>query len=232
MEIDKEKGFIRLFRELLNWEWYEDSNVKSLFIHCLLKANYIDKKWRAKVIKKGSFITSSENLAKELRMTRKQIRTALEKLQSTNEITCKTTSKYTYITVNNWSKYQDKENAGMKSSNNFKNINDIAELHKIFEISYPDKKEITPAAEKWLNYMREKGKKYNNKTSIESFIGKLIDLSEGNNENAKNIIENAIAHNWNGIYPIKTEDNKQNNTEHEKELAEREEYYKSLARSN
>ena len=232
MDIDKEKGFIKLYRGIENWEWYNEPNVKILFIHCLLKANYIEKKWQGKVIQKGSFITSLDNLVKELRMSKQQIRTALAKLQSTNEITCKTTRQYTYITVNNWRKYQE-ENTNDHRRNKPERFNDIEELRKIFDISFPDKQNFMPAITKWLDYMREKGKKLNNKASIETFIKKLMSLSGGNIKDAENIIDNAIAHNWNGIFEIpvpapKTKENKQNNDT----LAEREAYYDSLARSN
>ena len=37
-------GFIKLYRSMLQWEWYDDVNVKVLFLHLLLKANYEEKK--------------------------------------------------------------------------------------------------------------------------------------------------------------------------------------------
>lgn len=237
MDIDKEKGFLKLYRGMLTWEWYNEPNVKILFIHCLLKANYTDKKWQGKTIKKGSFVSSLDNLSKELRMSKMQIRTALAKLQSTNEISCKTTSRYTYITLNNWNKYQEEKTTNdYKGNNDYKpkTINDIEELRKIFDISFPDKENFMPEAQKWLDYMREKGKKLNNKASIEAFVKKLIDLSGGNIENAENIINNAIAHNWNGIYPLISEKNKPNESAkaNKQTLTDREAYYDSLARSD
>ncbi len=35
-------GYIALHRQMLNWEWYKNTNTKVLFIHLLLKANYKD----------------------------------------------------------------------------------------------------------------------------------------------------------------------------------------------
>ena len=39
-------GYIKLHRKLLEWEWYSDTNVKIVFLHCLLMANHDDTKWR------------------------------------------------------------------------------------------------------------------------------------------------------------------------------------------
>lgn len=33
-------NFVKLSRKMLNWEWYTDVNTKTLFIHCLLRANW------------------------------------------------------------------------------------------------------------------------------------------------------------------------------------------------
>jgi hypothetical protein len=77
-----------------------------LFIHCLLKANYNDKKWHGIEIKRGSFITSLRTLSKETHLSIQQTRTSLDKLISTNEITNKSTSHYRVITIVNFNKYQ------------------------------------------------------------------------------------------------------------------------------
>ena len=100
-------GYIKLFRKLKNWEWYQDQNTKSLFIHCLLSANKYPDKWRGKSIKNGTFITSYQKLADELGLSVRNIRTAIKHLKSTNELTVKTTNKYTVIKVENWPLYQD-----------------------------------------------------------------------------------------------------------------------------
>lgn len=99
-------GWILLHRTMLEWEWYSDANTSRLFIHCLLKANHTDKKWQGNTVKRGDFITSGDKLAKELRLTRNQVRTSIKKLKSTNEITSKGASQHTVITVVNYDRYQ------------------------------------------------------------------------------------------------------------------------------
>lgn len=103
--------FIQIHRKLIDWEWYKNWNVFIIFIHCLLKANWKDKKWEWNIIRRWEFITSYQNLANELswkhsKFTVMQVRTALKKLNVTWELTIKTTNKFTLIKVNNYNEYQ------------------------------------------------------------------------------------------------------------------------------
>ena len=100
-----EKSFIKLYRSLLDWEWYSDNNTKALFIHCLLKANFKDKVWRGVEIKRGSFLTSLDSLSTETGLSVQKIRTSLKRLKSTNELTSESNNQYRIITLNNYDKF-------------------------------------------------------------------------------------------------------------------------------
>lgn len=108
------KGFIKLHRKMLDWEWYSDANVKSVFLHLLLTANFTSTRWRGIEIEAGQRIIGVEKLGSQLGLTRQQTRTALNKLKSTGEITIESTSKYTLVTVCNWEEYQSE---GEKATN-------------------------------------------------------------------------------------------------------------------
>lgn len=99
-------NWIKLFTKFTTWEWYKDQNTKSLFIHCLLKANWKEAKFMGEIIPRGSFVTSLDSLAKELGLSVQEIRTALKHLISTGELTSKSTNKYRIITVVNHEMYQ------------------------------------------------------------------------------------------------------------------------------
>lgn len=101
-----DEEFLKLFRKLIYWEWYKDVNTFKLFIHCLIMANWKDGNWKGMPYKRGQFYTSIEHLASETGLTIRQTRTALDHLQKTNEVTCKTTNKNTLITVVSFDKYQ------------------------------------------------------------------------------------------------------------------------------
>lgn len=102
-------GWIKLHRSLIQWEWYDDINVKVTFIHLLLSANHAPRKWRGIDIGRGQLWTSIGNLAKETGLSEKQIRNCLKKLESTSEIVTQGASNGTMITVCKYDSYQAKE---------------------------------------------------------------------------------------------------------------------------
>ena len=62
-------NFIKLSRKLMDWEWYTDEHTKTLFIHCLLKANWKKGNYKGITVNRGEFITSLQNLAIETGLT-------------------------------------------------------------------------------------------------------------------------------------------------------------------
>jgi hypothetical protein len=102
-------GWIKLHRQLLEWEWYDDTNTKCLFLHCLLRANHSDTEWRGHNIKRGQFLTSVDTLTRETGLSVSQIRTSLKKLISTNEIASKSQARSTVITVLGYDSHQDND---------------------------------------------------------------------------------------------------------------------------
>lgn len=119
------KEFIKVYRKFMEWEWYTDVNTKTLFLHCLLRANWKAGSWKGINYRPGEFITSLPSLAEESGLSVQQVRTSLEKLISTGEITSKTTDSVTgrkltrnrIITVNNWDEYQV-DNSQINGQNN------------------------------------------------------------------------------------------------------------------
>ena len=111
--------YIKLFRKMLNWEWYTDINTKVLFLHCLLKANWKDGSWHGYEYKRGQFITSLPSLAKETGLSIRQVRTALDHLKSTGEVTVKNYPKFRIITVVSYDSFQgsDRQNDRKTTSN-------------------------------------------------------------------------------------------------------------------
>ena len=110
-------GFIALQRKILDWEWYTDPNTFRLFIHLLLKANHAPKKWQGQIIDRGQVITGRITLSKELKLSEQQIRTSINKLKKTEEITSTATSHYTLITLVNYNSYQDKPKTATNKAN-------------------------------------------------------------------------------------------------------------------
>jgi hypothetical protein len=99
-------GWIKVHRKIQEWEWYTDSKSVHLFIHILIKANHVARKWRGIDIMPGQFITSRDKLAAETGISAQSVRTILQRMKDTNELTIKSTSQYTMVSVCNWATYQ------------------------------------------------------------------------------------------------------------------------------
>lgn len=173
------EGWISLYRKFLEWEWYDYPTVKIIFLHCLLSANHKNIKWRDIVIKRGQLVTSYEKLATLNGLTVQQVRTALEKLQSTHEITYQSTSQYSIITVKNYNLYQDSNKAKTEASNNqirgqnnkriTTNNNDNKERDNKLSLSIEERDILK-------NYLLELNQKRKNKIEdIDAYIRKLVE---------------------------------------------------------
>lgn len=99
-------GYIKLHRKLLEWGWYKDQNTKAVFLHLLMLASYKDNEVCGYHIKPGQVVCGRKQLANDLGLSESTIRTALKHLKLTNEITIKSTNKFSIITIENWGKYQ------------------------------------------------------------------------------------------------------------------------------
>lgn len=111
------QGYIKLHRKIVDWEWYDDINTKTLFIHILLMANFEDKRWHGELVKRGSFLTSYQSLSVQTGLSVQEIRTSIKKLISTNDITKISNKKNTLIIVPNYNLYQDNQQSIEQSDN-------------------------------------------------------------------------------------------------------------------
>lgn len=100
------EGYIKIHRKMLDWEWYDDLNTRCVFLHLLLTANWRERRWHGIVIGPGQVITGRKQLAEEVGISERAVRTALVRLVNSKTISLKTTNKGTVITVENWAKYQ------------------------------------------------------------------------------------------------------------------------------
>ena len=72
-----EEGYVKIYRSLLKWEWYDDINTFRVFLHLLLTVNYYDEQWHSITVKRGSRISSYGKLRKETRLSPQNVRTSI-----------------------------------------------------------------------------------------------------------------------------------------------------------
>ena len=128
-------SWIKIFRELLQWEWFQKAEMVQLFIYLLLKANCVDKQWQGITIKRGQLATSNATMRQDLRLSEQQIRTCIKRLISTGEITYKSTNRYVVITICNYDKYQEIGNSINEQNNEQTNNQSTDEQRAINEQS-------------------------------------------------------------------------------------------------
>lgn len=103
-------GWIKLHRNLKDWEYYDDHNATRLLIHLLVSVNYEDKKWKETTVKAGTMVSSWQHLAHETGLSLKQIRLAMSKLERAGEavrqVAGKGAGKWQVISLVKWDKMQ------------------------------------------------------------------------------------------------------------------------------
>lgn len=157
-------GWIKLHRSTLKWEWYDDLPTFRLFTHLLLSVNYEQKQWRGITVEPGQIITGRKALSAATKLSEMQIRGALEKLKKTKEITIKSYSKFSVITVNGWKEYQqsNQQNDHQTTNNQPTNSHQTTttkEGEEIKERKKVKKKRVfnPPTLDDVISYFIEKG---------------------------------------------------------------------------
>ena len=107
------RGYVKLWRKVLDEGWIKNHKLWVFWTYCLLKATH--KEYNATVgyqiesLLPGQFIAGLRKASEETGLTISEIRTILKFLQRNECLTIKTTNKYSIFTLVNWNKYQSKE---------------------------------------------------------------------------------------------------------------------------
>ncbi|MEI3388062.1 MAG: hypothetical protein V8R42_06550 [Clostridia bacterium] len=250
------EGWIKVHRKLVDWEWYNDINVKVVFLHLLLTANHKEKQWKGQTILRGQKLTSIEHLADDVGLTFQQTRTALKKLKSTHEITIKTTNKNTLITIEKFNNYQFEIDEDNKQNNKqFNNLitNNQQTNNKQITTNKNEKNDNNDNIKKEKNKKRKTFEEVlaeNNcseeleitvrdfidmrKTIKKPMTSKALELLFRNLEKLTNLEEEKIAilnqsieHGWQTVYPLKT-NNMRNSSKGEIKEEEKQEELKEI----
>lgn len=98
-------NWIKLYRKICDWQWYQDAKMVHLFVHLMLKASIMNE---SGLSDSWQLCTSLRILSKETGLSLQNIRTCIGKLQRTGEITFRTlpTHQQSIITICNFDSYQ------------------------------------------------------------------------------------------------------------------------------
>ena len=149
-------GWIKIYRQITKWEWYKNYVVKDVFLHLLLLANHDEQMWEGVSIQRGQVVTSYSKLADALGFTVQQVRTAINKLKSTREITYKSTSKYSLITIEKYNEYQETFFETNKAINAISNNQSTSNQQAINKQSTTNKNDKNNIIYIYINKIKEK----------------------------------------------------------------------------
>jgi hypothetical protein len=115
------RGFIKLWRKICFDGLQQDHLTFTLWVYILCKVTHIPRNiiFNGKKVhlEPGQMITGRKRLAKELRVGEQRIRTSLQRLQEYENLTIRTTRRYSIISVTNWERYQLCDSQANQTSN-------------------------------------------------------------------------------------------------------------------
>lgn len=116
------QGWFKIYRQIEDWEWYKSPNTRHLFEHLIGRANVEPKRFKGTLLHRGELITSVGHLSDQTGLSMNQVRLALRNLESTGEIICQRTNRWTKVKVTNFNKYQNVKCDRSTDFNSAKNI--------------------------------------------------------------------------------------------------------------
>lgn len=167
-------------------------NATKLLLHLILHAD-----------ENGVVEVSERRLANELGMGRQQLRTAKQSLLKHHRITQQVTQQVTHITLCccgscKVSKTTEQPNKQPRQQPKQQAIEIAPEwVSQEFASVFLD----------WLEYKRSRREGYKTDRSLRACYNMLVNLSGGNAEVAARIVEQSMANNWKGLFPLKDNNN-------------------------
>lgn len=117
------KGWIKLDRRLLEWEWFDDPNTLSVWIYLLLNANIEPTSYKGKIIDRGCCHTTIPEIAKKCGISERSVRTALFHLKNAEQLTYQKSRNFSIVSILRYDEYQSnrqnkRQNSGQNNGQN------------------------------------------------------------------------------------------------------------------
>lgn len=148
-------GWIKLYRKSLDSPVFKHEGLWKVWSWCLMKANHRETTWETTITGKGStpvqvgrgqFVFGRKTASKELGMDPSTVYKRMLKLKKLGNLTIKSNSHYSIVTIVNWDFYQEEEEkvpgkvtGKCQASNTYKNVK-----NEILPIEQPKKQVDRP----------------------------------------------------------------------------------------
>lgn len=106
--------FVKIDRNIVSWRWFQNKNTLIVWLWLLMAANIEDHDFEHDTIHRGEVATSRKTISVATGLTEREVRTALNHLKETGEVSVRIRPKYQVISILNYALYQD-NTSGKKS---------------------------------------------------------------------------------------------------------------------
>lgn len=103
------EGWIKIHRKIIDWQWFSDPNMVQVFLYLICLANTEDIQYKGITLHSGQIAISVATICERLKLSPRQVRTCLNRLKTTNELTIESTNQFSIITICNFDSYQVEE---------------------------------------------------------------------------------------------------------------------------
>jgi len=215
------RGYVRLYRKMLDSPIYKNAPLLQMAIHCVLSATHRERKTmvggKVVMLKPGEFVTGRHRLASELGIKDTTAWKRLKRLErkDLDFVTLHSNNRFTVVSVNRWYLYQMSEvpvtgdgdsqvtaECQLGDTNNNNNHNKNNKKTPLVILDCVPKDEWRA----WCDYRRERDHKLTLQTMKVNMtkLGKLA--SEGQDISA--VIEQTIERGWKSFFPVKDSSDK------------------------
>lgn len=169
MTLLSDDTYILMYRKLLTWRWFQEPKTLQVWIWLLLNAYISDHEYKGYVIHRGEIMTSRKQISYETGLTEREVRTALNHLKSTGEVSVRLVPKKQVISILRYDEYQASSPAERPAGVRQKSGKSPASDHYINKNNKTKKKKedscgdttttfrVPPLREEVADYCRENG---------------------------------------------------------------------------
>lgn len=222
------EGFIKLYRKMRKWGWYDEPYTKAVFLHLLFLAQYEETFYRGIALEIGQAVATLPEIALENGISVQNVRTAIEHLKSTGELTVKKYPRFSVYTLKNYDLYNgaNSQSTGNQQAANslptgnqhshmlrskeveeIKNIDTPAKADKYTPLrklcfDYTEDAQLRQLLCDWLDVRKAK-RAAATEAAIQKNLDKLAGMASESGLTVTEYMEEVIRRSWCAFFPIR-----------------------------
>jgi DNA-binding MarR family transcriptional regulator len=209
-----EKGYVKLYRKLLNNPIIcKDGDYLSVWIYLLLKATHTEYpevfKGEKIILQPGQLITGRKKISEKLSISESKVTRIINKFIFEHQIEQQTSNENRLITVLNWNEYQVSEQPNEQPVNNHRTTSEqpvntnknVKNDKNVINKTYSDIPELNKAILEFIEF-RKKIKAPMTDRAIELLKANLNKLSNSMPDQIA-ILNQSIMNGWKGVFELK-----------------------------